>query len=219
MSTHWLDNSPFIHHNRAGVLVPLTKRQKDILDYLTHFLQHQGYSPTLEEIADHFGLASLNGVYKHLRALEARGFIRRLSNQARSIQVLEPAPSRRAVLPLLGYIAAGQPMEAVPDVEEISVPESFLTRGRNYVLKVRGNSMIDEHIQDGDYVVVEQREEARNGETVIALIDGESSTLKTFYRKGNRIRLQPANPDLAPVDLEENRVKIQGVVIGVMRRY
>jgi repressor LexA len=199
--------------------MPLTKRQKDILDYVKDFLHRHGYSPTLEEIANHFSLASLNGVYKHLRALEERGFIRRLSNQSRSIQVLETSLSRQVVLPLLGYIAAGQPVEPVADVEEISVPESFLTRRKNYVLRVRGDSMIDEHIQDGDYVVIEQREEARNGETVIALIDGESSTLKKFYREGNRIRLQPANPDLTPLYVDEAQLQVQGVVVGVMRRY
>ncbi len=199
--------------------MPLTKRQKDILDYLKDFLHRHGYSPTLAEIANHFSLASLNGVYKHLRALEERGFIRRLCNQSRSIQVLETSLSRQVVLPLLGYIAAGQPVETVTDVEEISVPESFLTRRKNYVLRVRGDSMIDEHIQDGDYVVIEQREEARNGETVIALIDGESSTLKKFYREGNKIRLQPANPDLAPLYVDEAQLQIQGVVVGVMRKY
>ena len=199
--------------------MPLTKRQKDILDYVKDFLHRHGYSPTLEEIANHFSLASLNGVYKHLRALEERGFIRRLPNQSRSIQVLETSLSRQVVLPLLGYIAAGQPVEPVADVEEISVPESFLTRRKNYVLRVRGDSMIDEHIQDGDYVVIEQREEARNGETVIALIDGESSTLKKFYREGNRIRLQPANPDLTPLYVDEAQLQVQGVVVGVMRRY
>ncbi len=199
--------------------MPLTKRQKDILDYLKDFLHRHGYSPTLAEIANHFSLASLNGVYKHLRALEERGFIRRLCNQSRSIQVLETSLSRQVVLPLLGYIAAGQPVETVTDVEEISVPESFLTRRKNYVLRVRGDSMIDEHIQDGDYVVIEQREEGRNGETVIALIDGESSTLKKFYREGNRIRLQPANPDLTPLYVDEAQLQVQGVVVGVMRRY
>ncbi len=199
--------------------MPLTKRQKDILDYLKDFLHRHGYSPTLAEIANHFSLASLNGVYKHLRALEERGFIRRLCNQSRSIQVLETSLSRQVVLPLLGYIAAGQPVETVTDVEEISVPESFLTRRKNYVLRVRGDSMIDEHIQDGDYVVIEQREEARNGETVIALIDGESSTLKKFYREGNKIRLQPANPELAPLYVDEAQLQIQGVVVGVMRKY
>ncbi len=199
--------------------MPLTKRQKAIFTFLRDYLDRHGYSPTLEEIAEHFGLASLNGVYKHLKALEERGFIRRLSNQARSIQLLDGAGSRRSALPLLGVVAAGQPIEAVADSEEIAVPESFLTRGSNFVLRVSGESMIDEHIQDGDLIVLEQRDTARNGEMVVALVDGEEVTLKRFYREGDRIRLQPANPTLDPIYLEPDRVRIQGVVTGVMRKY
>ncbi len=199
--------------------MPLTKRQKAIFTFLRDYLDRYGYSPTLEEIADHFGLASLNGVYKHLKALEERGFIRRLSNQARSIQLLDGAGSRRSALPLLGVVAAGQPIEAVADSEEIAVPESFLTRGSNFVLRVSGESMIDEHIQDGDLIVLEQRDTARNGDMVVALVDGEEVTLKRFYREGDRIRLQPANPTLDPIYLEPDRVRIQGVVTGVMRKY
>ncbi len=199
--------------------MPLTKRQKAIFTFLRDYLDRHGYSPTLEEIAEHFGLASLNGVYKHLKALEERGFIRRLSNQARSIQLLDGAGSRRSALPLLGVVAAGQPIEAVADSEEIAVPESFLTRGSNFVLRVSGESMIDEHIQDGDLIVLEQRDTARNGDMVVALVDGEEVTLKRFYREGDRIRLQPANPTLDPIYLEPDRVRIQGVVTGVMRKY
>ena len=199
--------------------MPLTRRQRQILDYLREYLDWYGYSPTLEEIADHFDLASLNGVYKHLKALQARGFIRRLANQARSIQLLNPEASLPTTLPLLGHVTAGQPVEAVVNVEEISVPESFLTRRRNYVLRVRGDSMIDEHIQDGDYVVIEEREGARNGEMVIALIDGENATLKKFYREDERIRLQPAHPTLEPIWVREDQIKIQGVVVGIMRKY
>ena len=199
--------------------MPLTKRQKEILDFVSQFLDRHGYSPTLEEIATYFNLASLNGVYKHLQALQERGFIRRLSNQARSIQLLNPEPSSPTTLPLLGYVTAGQPVEAVVNAEEISVPESFLTRGKNYVLQVRGSSMIDEHIQDGDYVVIEQREEAHNGEMVIALIDRENATLKKFYREGDQIRLQPANTALEPIWVKEDRIRIQGVVVGIMRKY
>jgi len=199
--------------------MPLTRRQKEILDYVREFLERQGYSPTLEEIADHFDLASLNGVYKHLRALEARGFIRRLTNQARSIQLLNTEASSPTTLPLLGYVTAGKPVEAVVNVEEISVPESFLTRKRNYVLRVRGDSMIEEHIQDGDFVIIEERESARDGEMVIALIDGENATLKKFYREHEKIRLQPAHPTLEPIWVREDQIKIQGVVVGIMRKY
>ena len=199
--------------------MPLTKRQQEILNYLRAFLEGRGYAPTLEEIAGHFGLASLNGVYKHLRALEERGFIKRLANQARSIQILDEKTSSQHRLPLLGYIAAGEPVEAIVNTEEISVPENFLSKEQNYVLRVRGDSMIEEHIQDGDYVIVERREEACNGETVIALIDGENSTIKKFYREGGKVRLQPANSVLQPIRLDEGRVRIQGVVVGVMRKY
>jgi repressor LexA len=199
--------------------MPITRRQKEILDYLRKFLDQRGYSPTLEEIADHFSLASLNGVYKHLRALEERGFIRRLTNQARSIQLVDPESTSSPLLPLLGYVTAGQPVETIVNVEQIAVPESFQTRGNNYVLQVQGESMIEEHIQDGDYVIIEQRSEARNGETVVALIDGEKATLKKFYREQDKIRLQPANQTLEPIWTTEEKVQIQGVVVGIMRKY
>lgn len=199
--------------------MPLTKRQKAVLTFLQDYLRERGYSPTLEEIADHFGLASLNGVYKHLKALEERGFIRRLSNQARSIQLLEDTVPDRCLLPILGRVAAGGPIEAVPDTEQIEVPESFLTRGPNFVLRVTGDSMIEEQIRDGDLIVVEERRTAHNGETVVALLDGESVTLKKFYREGEQVRLQPANAALPPIVVSADRVLVQGVVTGVLRRY
>jgi repressor LexA len=200
--------------------MPITKRQKEILEYLKTFLLEEGYSPTLEEIADHFGLASLNGVYKHLKVLEERGFIQRLSNRARSIKIVDAiATSESLTLPLLGYVAAGQPIEAVANSDEISIPEMFHTPGDNYVLRVEGDSMIDQQIQDGDLVVVERRDTARNGETVVALVDGEQATLKRYYREGSQIRLQPANPSMEPIMVEETRVTVQGVVVGLMRKY
>ena len=199
--------------------MPLTRKQKQILDFLSDFLNRHGYSPSMEEIAAHFHLRSLNAVYKHLKALENRGFIRRLSNQARSIQILQTEETSGYRLPLLGYVAAGQPVEAITDSEEISVPESFLTRGQNYVLRVRGDSMIDEHIQDGDYIIVEKRDRAETGQSVIALVDHDQVTLKKFYRDAEMIRLQPANPALEPIYLREDQVRIQGVVVGIMRKY
>ncbi len=200
--------------------MPLTKRQKEILTYLKNFLAANEYAPTLEEIANHFGMASLNGVYKHLRVLEERGFIKRLSNRARSIQIVESEQSHHSpVLPLLGYVAAGTPIEAIVNSDEVSVPEMFLTRGKNYVLRVEGDSMIDEHIQDGDLIIVEQRETAQNGETVVALVDGEQATLKRYYREGNQIRLQPANEKMSPILVDETRLAIQGIVVGLMRKY
>jgi len=200
--------------------MPLTKRQKEILTYLKEFLDNKEYSPTLEEIAEHFGLASLNGVYKHLKVLEERGFIKRLANRARSIQVIEPEqPAHGPELPLLGYVAAGNPIEAVVHSDQVSVPEMFLTRGTNYVLRVEGDSMIDQHIQDGDLIIVEQRDSAQNGETVVALVDGEQATLKRYYREGKKIRLQPANEGMSPIYVDESRLAIQGIVVGLMRRY
>ena len=190
----------------------LTKRQKKILDYIRGFISLHGYSPTLKEIAARFHLASLNGVYKHLQALEKRGFIRRLSNQSRSIQIIETPSSQKISLPIIGYIAAGRPVEPITHVEEISVPSTFFSQKAHYVLKVVGNSMIGEQIQDGDYVIVKQTEEAHNGETIIALINEDNATL-------NKIRLQPANPDLSPLYVDETQLKIQGIVIGIIRKY
>ena len=198
----------------------LTKRQKEILDFVTGFIDDNGYSPSMEEIAEHFHFSSLNAVFKHLSALEIRGFLHRDSNRARSIQLSQEDQSGTRALPLYGYVAAGQPIEAVSSPETLQVPESLLPhKGTYYVLQVQGESMIDAHIQDGDFVVVESRESASPGEMVVALVDGENVTLKKFYREGQCIRLQPANEALAPIILDETQVKIQGIVVSVMRKY
>jgi repressor LexA len=198
----------------------LTKRQKEILDFVSEFIDRNGYSPSMEEIAEHFHFASLNAVFKHLEALESRGHLHRNSNRARSIQLSQSAAASVRNLPLYGYIAAGQPIEAVSAPEVLQIPEYFLPRrGEYYVLRVKGESMIEEHIQDGDYVVIESRETASPGDTVVALVDNESVTLKKFYPEGNRVRLQPANQSLEPIMLDGGRVKIQGVVVSVMRKY
>lgn len=197
----------------------LTKRQKEILDFVSEFIDQNGYSPSMEEIAEHFHFASLNAVFKHLEALESRGHLHRDANRARSIQLSQSHAGVRS-LPLFGYVAAGRPIEAVSIPETLPIPEDFLPgRGKFYVLRVQGESMIEEHIQDGDYIVVESRESAEPGEMVVALIDGENVTLKKFYQEGSQVRLQPANQNLAPVILDGARVKIQGVVISVMRKY
>ncbi|MBI4481425.1 MAG: transcriptional repressor LexA [Acidobacteria bacterium] len=197
----------------------LTKRQKEILEFIKAFVADQGYSPSLEEIGRHFGIASLNAVYKHLAALEERGFIRRSSNRARSIQIVSGSEGG-VELPLLGYVAAGRPIEAIPHAEPLKVPEALVSRsGPHFVLKVRGDSMIDEHIADGDHVIVAQRTTAQNGETVVALVQGEV-TLKKFYREPDgRVRLQPANATLPSIILDGGDVQIQGVVVAVMRKY
>lgn len=199
--------------------MPLTRRQRAILDFIAEFLAVQGYAPSMEEIAGRFGIASLNAVHKHLKVLEERGFIRRLTNRARSIQVLDPDAPPGNRVPLLGRIAAGRPIEAVSSPEEMEVPPGLLSKGGNYVLRVEGDSMIEEHIQDGDLIIVEQRDDAANGETVVALIDGDQATLKKLYREGERIRLQPANPAFRPIYVAPEQLRIQGVVVGLMRRF
>jgi repressor LexA len=200
---------------------PLTKRQREILDYLNEFIQQHGYAPSLEEIGRRFGLSSLATVHKHMTNLESKGFIKRSWNRSRSVELLPGRTGSRSVdLPLLGYVAAGHPIEAIATSETIAVPESLVDSRRDtYVLRVRGDSMIDEQIRDGDWVVVEDRKTANNGEMVVALLHGSDATLKTFFRDAGRIRLQPANPTMQPIFADPQDVQIQGVVVGVMRRY
>jgi repressor LexA len=199
---------------------PLTKRQREILDYLNDFIQQHGYAPSLEEIGKRFGLSSLATVHKHLTNLQQKGFIRRAWNRSRSVEVMPSRLVARSVeLPLLGYVAAGVPIEAIVGNETIEVPESLVGKRDTYVLRVKGDSMIDEQIRDGDFVIVEDRKTAENGETVVALLVGSDVTLKKFYRENGHVRLQPANPTVRPIVVPADQVQIQGVVIGVMRRY
>ena len=198
----------------------LTKRQKEIFDFLEEFIHRNGYSPSMEEIAEHFQIASVNAIYKHLESLRRRGFLRRDPNRARSIELSAGKSAGVRMLPLLGTVAAGQPIEAILSPESMAIPEDLLPgRGSYYVLKVKGNSMIDEHIEDGDLVITEAREDAADGEMVIALVDNENVTLKKLHRDHSMIRLQPANPEVTPIILDSSRVKIQGVVVGVIRKY
>jgi repressor LexA len=199
---------------------PLTKRQREILNYLQEFIQQHGYAPSLEEIGRRFGLSSLATVHKHLTNLQDKGFIRRSWNRSRSVELVSAPNGHRALeLPMLGYVAAGAPIEAVASNETIAVPENLAGKRDSYVLRVKGDSMIEEQIRDGDYVVVEDRRTADNGEMVIALVGGSDVTLKKFYREHGRIRLQPANPTMVPLVLDADRVQVQGVVVGMMRKY
>ena len=200
---------------------PLTKRQREILDYLAEFIQQHGYAPSLEEIGRRFGLSSLATVHKHLRNLQDKLFIRRAWNRSRSIELIPTRVGARSLeLPLMGYVAAGAPIEAVTTAESIAVPESLVGKPEDtYVLRVRGDSMIDEHITDGDFVIVEDRKTAENGEMVIALLNGADATLKTFFKDDGKIRLQPANPTMKPIVIDAADLQIQGVVVGVMRKY
>lgn len=199
---------------------PLTKRQREILDYLNDFIRQHGYAPSLEEIGRRFGLSSLATVHKHLTNLQEKGVIRRAWNRSRSVELVESRAGGRAVeLPLLGYVAAGRPIEAIAGHESIMVPDDFIGKHDTYVLRVRGDSMIDEQIRDGDFVIVEDRKVAENGEMVVALLEGHDVTLKKFYRENGHVRLQPANPAMQPLVVPAERVQLQGVIIGVMRRY
>ena len=201
-------------------MLPLTKRQKEVLDYLNDFIQQHGYAPSLEEIGRRFGLSSLATVHKHLTNLQEKGFIKRAWNRSRSVEMVPTRTGGRSIeLPLLGYVAAGSPIEAVAGTETIAVPENLVGKRDSYVLRVKGDSMIDEQIRDGDYVIVEDRRTAENGEMVIAMLHGSDVTLKKLYRDQGRIRLQPANPAIQPILASPDDVQIQGVVVGVMRKY
>ncbi len=199
---------------------PLTKRQREILDYLNEFIQQHGYAPSLEEIGKRFGLSSLATVHKHLTNLQQKGFIKRAWNRSRSVELMPSRLLGRTVeLPLLGYVAAGAPIEAIVGNETIDVPETLAGNRDTYVLRVKGDSMIDEQIRDGDFVIVEDRKTAENGETVVALLSGSDVTLKKFYRENGKVRLQPANVLIEPIIVPAEQVQVQGVVIGVMRKY
>jgi repressor LexA len=201
-------------------VLPLTKRQREILDYLNEFIQQHGYAPSLEEIGRRFNLSSLATVHKHLTNLQEKGFIRRAWNRSRSVELVPTRVGGRALeLPLLGFVAAGAPIEAVASNETITVPEGLVGKRDSYVLRVKGDSMIDEQIRDGDFVIIEDRKSVDNGEMVIALVGGIDVTLKKFYRENGKVRLQPANPSMQPMTIDPDQVQVQGVVVGVMRRY
>ena len=197
----------------------LTPKQLRILEFVCDFREEHSYSPTLDEIAEAFKVSKIT-VLQHLRALEKRGAIRRRRYQARSIEVRESRGRLRAVreLPIVGTISAGEPIEAIEDRDVIDLAEIVDNKTEPFLLRVRGESMIDEQIRDGDYVICERRNAARNGETVVAVLESGDATLKKFYReKDGRIRLQPANEKLKPLYVKE--VDIRGIVIGVLRKY
>jgi repressor LexA len=204
----------------------ITKRQRQMYDFISDFVQKHSYSPSFEEIGDGMGLSSLATVHKHVSNLEKKGLLTRDYNRSRSIDLLPPkgrlkqamAVNTTMVLPLLGRIAAGQPIEAVSNPETISLAD-FVRSKEVFVLEVRGDSMQDEAILNGDYVLVEKSKTAYNGEIVVALVDGTDATLKRFYREGDQIRLQPSNVAMKPIIVPAATVQIQGKVIGVLRKY
>ncbi|HUU13853.1 MAG TPA: transcriptional repressor LexA [Terriglobia bacterium] len=226
----------------------LTRRQKQVLDFLVSFINRHGYSPSFEEIGASLKLSSLATVHKHLQTLEKKGFIRRGYNQSRSVEVVAvpgsvpfartamrglgrksaarpaaapgPLPLGNMEFPLLGRIAAGQPVEAIANPETLSLGDIAGGKSNIYVLQVKGDSMIDDHICDGDYILVEGAETASNGDIVVALTGNTDATLKRFFREADgKVRLQPANAQMDPIFLPAREVKIQGKVIGVLRKY
>lgn len=202
----------------------LTPRQKEILDFIREFRSKRGFTPTHREICIEFGYSSYGTVHKHLKLLEQKGYLRRHWNQKRGVELTGgaggPAPDANRQLPFFGLIAAGRPIEAVAGNDEVTVPGHLLgdRNGDHYVLKVVGDSMIDEGIQDGDLVVVSRREIARTGEMVVALV-GDEATLKRFYPEGPRVRLQPANARMDPLWVPADQVQVQGIVVGLMRKF
>ena len=196
----------------------LTKRQKEIYQYLKEHIQTMGYAPSIMEICAEFNLSSPATVHKHLTHIEEKGLIRREQNLSRAIELLEEETVAFPEFPLLGHIMAGKPIEVIEAREMMSLLPDLAGKDI-FVLRVKGQSMIDDHIQDGDYVIVERRDRAENGETVVALLDNESATLKRFYREQDHIRLQPANETMDPIIVKEGDFKIQGVVIGVLRKF
>lgn len=201
----------------------LTPRQTDVIVAIRNYRHLHGYSPTMQELADQLGTSKVT-IFEHVGALEKKRVIRRDKHKARSLEIVSedklPDEDRNTKLPLLGNIAAGSPIEAVENREELDLEQMFHAKNGVYVLRVRGDSMIDDHLMDGDYVVIERRENARNGEQVVALLDTGEATLKRFFKEGsNKIRLQPANATMEPRIVDADRCRVQGVVIGVLRSY
>ncbi len=197
----------------------LTKRQRETFEFIRGFLESEGYAPSLEEIASHFGLSSVATVHKHVQNLVEKRLLRKSWNRSRSLELVEPAQSGVVEVPLLGSVAAGVPIEAVVTSDSIQVPEQMVGTNPCYALRVRWDSMTGDHILDGDVVLLEPRTEPRDGETVVALVDRYDVTLKRFQRDKDRVRLVPANPDHRPMEFPADEVEIQGVVIGLVRRY
>ncbi len=198
----------------------ITRRQKEVLDFIRGFVERCGYSPSFEEIARGLELNSLATVHKHISNLEKKGLLQRAHNRSRSIDVLPPQSQRTLASvqwPLLGRIAAGRPVEAVENRETISL-DDILGDKSVYALEVRGESMRDEHIVDGDIVLVEQTQTARQGEIVVALVDGTEATLKRYYIEGDRVRLQPSNAEMQPIYAPAANVAIQGRVLAILRK-
>lgn len=200
---------------------PLTPRQRTVLDFIRRFFAEWGYAPTIAEIGNGLGLSSTSTVHKHLKILVDKGHLEALPRRSRGLTVKPHTVvvSQSVEVPMLGRVTAGQPIQINEIPETVNLPESMLGKGETFVLEVRGESMIDEAIKDGDLVIVEKRDTANNGDMVIACIENDEVTLKRIYREGNRVRLQPSNPAMPPIIIENQDVTIKGIVIGVLRKY
>ena len=203
----------------AGGPMHLTKRQKEILDFIREYLHREGYAPSLEEIGARFGLSSVATVHKHVQNLVEKGLLRKAWNRSRSIELVDPESQTHVEVPLLGTVAAGAPIEAIATPDTIAVPPDMVGGRECFALRVQGESMIDDHIVDGDVVLLETRKEPRNGETVVALIRRDEVTLKRFRLDGPQVTLTPANSELSPMHFPAEDVEIQGVVVGLLRHY
>jgi repressor LexA len=196
----------------------LTKKQKEVLDFITQFIQTNSYAPSYREIAEYFGLSSTATVHEHVRSLEDKGLITSSHNAARSLEIVHQEHFSKSIeLPLAGLITAGEPIEAIETNETIAIPQNFVKDENSYVLKVKGESMIDEGILSGDYVVVERNFYPKNGDVVVALLDNTYATLKKYYREKDRIRLQPANKTMKPIYAKNPA--IQGIVKAILRTF
>jgi repressor LexA len=203
---------------------PLTKRQKEVLDFITQYIEVHGYAPSYREIAEAFKLGSVATVADHVETLVTKGLLRKNDNSARSLQLVheEDFDEEHSVgLPIMGLIAAGKPIETITGhAETLEVPPFMVGRRHSYVLQVKGDSMIEDGILDGDYVVIQEKEVPSRGEVVVALVDGHEATLKRYFKEKDHIRLQPANSAMEPIIVPAGTpVDIQGVVIGVIRKY
>ena len=232
LETYWVANCPekldirFIFAQNAGMAI--TRRQHEVYDFISRFVAEHGYSPSYEEIREALKLNSLATVHKHISNLEKKSLLTRDYNRSRSIDLLPPKGKLKqsmsvntgVVLPIMGRIAAGRPIEAIEQRDAPTISLADFVRSKDvFVLEVRGESMQDEHILDGDYVLVEKTKTAHNGDIVVALVDGADATLKRLYREGDKIRLQPSNASMQPIIVPAAGVEVQGKVIGVLRKY
>jgi len=205
--------------------MPVTAKQRRVFEFIRRYIESNHEPPTIAEIGRQFQMSSSASVHAILVALEREGLIKRIPNVSRGIQIVEEqqqqeAPDESQEIPLLGTVAAGQPIEAILSHDTVSVPRDMQGRGRTFALRVRGDSMIEENIQDGDIIVVTSQKTADNGQVVVALIDGAYATVKKFYREPEFIRLEPANPQFKPIFIKTpERIQIQGIVRGLIRKY